>query len=285
MRVGVVFPQTEIEGDVGAVRAFATRVEELGFAHILAYDHVIGADPAVHTGWSGPYDVRSTFFEPLVLFGFLAAIVSVELASGILILPQRQTVLVAKQAAVVDILSGGRLRLGVGIGWNRVEYDSLGKSFVDRGRRFDDQIALLRRLWTEDSLEHDDGHDTVPGAGIAPLPVQRPIPVWIGGMAPTALRRAGRIADGWLPVVPPGPPLEEARAIVAAAAVEAGRDPGRLGLEGRVNWDSAGADGVAAEVARWREAGATHVSINTMRVGLRGADEHLRVFEQIAAVL
>src|SRR6187401_3228635 len=149
MRIGVVFPQTEISGDVGAVRAYAQRVEELGFAHVLAYDHVLGADPAVHTGWAGPYDVDTTFHEPFVLFGYLAAITSIELVTGIIILPQRQTALVAKQAAEVDLLTQGRFRLGVGLGWNAVEYEALGQRFDQRGRRMSEQIGLLRRLWTE----------------------------------------------------------------------------------------------------------------------------------------
>src|SRR6266403_5170091 len=152
MRIGVVFPQTELGGDASAVRAYGQRVEELGFTHLLAYDHVVGADPAVHVGWSGPYDVHTTFHEPLVMFGYLAAVTSaLELVTGVIILPQRQTVLVAKQAAEVDLLSQGRFRLGIGVGWNAVEYEALGKQFSDRGRRAGEQIALLRRLWTEKS--------------------------------------------------------------------------------------------------------------------------------------
>src|SRR5678816_1170403 len=149
MQIGVVFPQTEIGADVGAVRAYAERVEELGFAHLLAYDHVVGADPAVHVGWNGPYNIATTFHEPFVLFGFLAGITAMELVTGVIILPQRQTVLAAKQAAEVDLLTGGKFRLGVGIGWNRVEYEALGQDFSTRGKRLQEQITLLRRLWTE----------------------------------------------------------------------------------------------------------------------------------------
>ena len=146
MKVGVVFPQTEIGADPASIRTYARGVEELGFSHLVAYDHVLGADPQVHRGWSGPYDVHTTFHEPMVLFGYLAAITSLELVTGILILPQRQTALVAKQAAEVDILSHGRLRLGIGLGWNPVEYEALGKRFSDRGRRVEEQVGLLRRL-------------------------------------------------------------------------------------------------------------------------------------------
>src|SRR6266496_6531262 len=161
MRIGVVFPQTELGGDAGAVRAYAQRAEELGFTHVLAYDHVAGADPAVHTGWDGPYDVHTTFHEPMVLYGYLAAVTSMELVTGIIILPQRQTVLAAKQAAEVDLLTGGRFRLGVGLGWNRVEYEALGKDFSNRGERLDEQVTLMRRLWTERSITHHGLHETV----------------------------------------------------------------------------------------------------------------------------
>src|SRR5205807_8369428 len=204
MNIGVVFPQTEIGAEVEVVRRYAERVEELGFTHVLAYDHVVGADPAVHRGWQGPYDVSTTFHEPFVLFGYLAAIISIELVTGIIILPQRQTVLAAKQAAEVDLLTGGRFRLGVGLGWNPVEYEALGKEFSNRGERLDEQVTLMRRLWAEPSVTHHGVHETVTGAGLAPLPVQRPIPVWFGAVAERALRRVGRLGDGWFPQVPPG---------------------------------------------------------------------------------
>ncbi|MGH9016249.1 MAG: LLM class F420-dependent oxidoreductase [Acidimicrobiales bacterium] len=285
MRVGVVFPQTEIGGDGGAVRAYGRRVEELGFSHVITYDHVVGADPTVHRGWDGPYDVRSTFHEPLVLFGFLAALTGLELVTGIVILPQRQTALVAKQAAEVDLLSGGKFRLGVGLGWNAVEYEALGKNFADRGRRVEDQVTLLRRLWTEESVTFSAGDEHVSGAGLAPLPVQRPIPVWFGAASPAAYRRVGRLGDGWFPLVPPGPRLDEARSIVDDAAVAAGRDPRRIGLEGRVNWSSGGADTVADHAERWRAAGATHVTVNTMGAGLGPVDAHLEALAQAADAL
>src|SRR5580704_8157594 len=169
MQIGVVFPQTELGGDVGAVRAYAEGVTALGYEHILAYDHVVGADPALHPGWSGPYNIDTTFHEPFVLFGFLAGITPLELVSGIVILPQRQTALVAKQAAEVDLLTGGRFRLGVGLGWNAVEYETLGRSFSDRGRRSEEQVELLRRLWTERSVTHHGPSEHVTGAGLAPL--------------------------------------------------------------------------------------------------------------------
>jgi probable F420-dependent oxidoreductase len=285
VQIGVVFPQTEIGGDVAAVRAYAEEVDRLGFAHILAYDHVIGPDPAVHTGWNGPYDVHSTFHEPFVLFGYLAAVTQLELVTGIIILPQRQTVLVAKQAAEVDLLCRGRFRLGIGLGWNAVEYEALGKDFSNRGRRSEEQVALLRRLWTEPSVTFESEHERVTGAGLAPLPVQRPIPLWFGVATPRAFRRAGRLGDGWFPMVPPGPRLDEARAIVTRAAVEAGRDPAAIGMEGQVSFGAGGVDVVVDHVGRWREAGATHVAVNTMGAGFGGVDGHLEALTAVAGTL
>lgn len=283
MNIGVVFPQTEIGADRGAIRSYARRVEELGFSHVLAYDHVLGADPAVHAGWSGPYDVRTTFHEPFVLFGYLAGFTSLELVTGIIILPQRQTALVAKQAAEVDLLTGGRFRLGVGLGWNAVEYEALGKNFADRGRRMAEQVELMRRLWTERVVTFDGAYETVTGAGLAPLPVQRPIPVWFGAHSQRAYVRAGQLADGWFPQMPPGPRLDEARRVIARAAEEAGRDPATIAMEGRVSWRDAGR--LADHVGRWQAAGASHVSINTMGAGLGSADEHLEALADAAEAL
>jgi probable F420-dependent oxidoreductase len=285
VNIGVVFPQTEIGPDRGAIRDYALRVEALGYTHLLAYDHVLGADPEVHAPWNGPYNVDTTFHEPFVLFGFVAAITELELVTGIIILPQRQTALVAKQAAEVDLLTGGRFRLGVGLGWNKVEYDALGTNFSDRGRRSVEQVELLRRLWTERSVTYDGTYEHVTGAGIAPLPIQRPIPVWFGAASEPAFRRAGRIADGWFPMVPPGPALDAARAVVEQAAIEAGRDPAAVGMEGRVSWTDAGVDKIVDHIGRWRAAGASHVSINTMNAGLGSADAHLAALTEAAGAL
>jgi probable F420-dependent oxidoreductase len=284
MRIGVVFPQTEIGPDAGAVRAYGQRVEELGFRHVLAYDHVVGADPAVHRGWDGPYDVRTTFHEPMVLFGYLAALTSMELVTGIIILPQRQTVLAAKQAAEVDLLTTGRFRMGVGLGWNRVEYEALGQDFTTRGKRIEEQVVLMRRLWTEPSVTFEGSFDRVTGAGLAPLPVQRPIPVWFGAQSPAAYRRAGRLADGWFPQMSPGPKLDEAKSTVEQAAAQAGRDPAALGMEGRLSLTGS-ADELHELAGQWRESGATHLAIDTMGAGLRSVDEHLAALEAAADTL
>jgi probable F420-dependent oxidoreductase len=283
VQIGVVFPQTEIGADPAVIRAYAVAVEELGFAHILAYDHVLGADPAHYQGWNGPYDLDTTFHEPFVLFGHLAAITSLELVTGIVILPQRQTALVAKQAAQVDILSEGRLRLGVGLGWNAVEYEALGKDFTDRGRRLSEQVELLRLLWTQRSVTFHGTYETVTAAGLSPLPVQRPIPIWFGAHTAPALRRAGRYADGWFPQVAPGPRLDEALAHVRAGAQAAGRDPATIGMEGRISVNR-GLDVAADHVQRWRAAGASHLGINTTGIAEApvGIDRHITALAELA---
>jgi probable F420-dependent oxidoreductase len=284
MKIGVVFPQTEIGPDNGAVRAYAQRVEELGFSHVLAYDHVVGADPGVHTGWQGPYDMHSTFHEPLVMFGYMAGLTtSLEFVTGVIILPQRQAALVAKQATEVDLLSGGRLRLGVGVGWNHVEFEALGEDFRNRGKRFEEQIEVMRLLWTQQSVTFHGNFHRVTGAGLAPLPVQRPIPVWIGGQSTAAYRRMGRVADGWFPQIQPGPQLEEARGIVQESAVAAGREPVSIPMEGRVTWCPDSAE-LADAIRAWADAGASSIAVNTMGTGLKSVDDHLTALAAAAEV-
>jgi probable F420-dependent oxidoreductase len=285
MQIGVVFPQTELGRDVGAVRAYAQAVEELGFAHLLIYDHVLGADPEVHRNWRGPYDIDTTFHEPFVVFGYLAAVTSIELVTGIIIAPQRQTALLAKQAAEVDILTQGRFRLGLGIGWNPVEYHALGQDFHTRGRRLDEQIELLRRLWTTTSVTFDGRFDQVEGAGLCPMPVQQPIPIWVGGSSPGAYRRIGRLADGWFPQIRPGADLDDALAEVAAGAAEVGRDPADIAMEGRMTWRTDDEAKSLRQVGRWRDAGASHLSVDTMYTGLQGVDAHVAALASAAAAL
>jgi probable F420-dependent oxidoreductase len=283
MQIGVVFPQSDLGGaGVAALRAYAQGVESLGFRHLLAYDHVLGADPAVHQGWRGPYDSSTTFHEPFVAFGYLAGVTRLELVTGIIILPQRQTALVAKQAAEVDVLAEGRFRFGVGIGWNAVEYEALGQRFDQRGRRLTEQVGLLRRLWTEPTLSFEGEFDTITGAGIAPLPVQRPIPIWMGGASDAAYRRMGRLADGWFPQVRPGDDLDHALDVIRAAASGAGRDPDAIGMEGRAAWSPDDPDRFVRQVQRWRDAGATHLGIDTMRLGLTTVDAHLAALAEAA---
>jgi len=283
MRFGVVFPQTEIGTDPGAIRAFAQAAEGLGFDHLLVYDHVLGARPRGGE-WLG-YTHEDMFHEILVLLGFFAAVTTrLELTTGILILPQRQTALVAKQAAEIDVLSGGRLRLGIGVGWNNVEYEALGERFEERGRKVEEQIAVLRELWTKPVVTFKGRYHRIVNAGLNPLPVQRPIPIWMGGESEAVMRRIARIGDGWIlggtlrspharhPQVPGG----------FAAMVrklrdfqrEAGRPLESVGLERRVAY-SAGLEKWASAIEEWRALGGTHLSLSTMNAGITSPEGHL----------
>jgi len=282
MNIGVVFPQVEIGQDPAAIRDYAQAVEAMGYTHILAFDHVLGANPERPGGWKGPYTYRHAFHEPFVLFGFLSGVTRrVELVTGILILPQRQPALVAKQAAAVDVLSRGRLRLGVGVGWNPVEFEALGEDFTNRGKRIEEQIALMRALWTKELVTFQGQWHRVPDAGINPLPVQRPIPIWMGGESEVVVRRAAGLADGWMPHFRPGP---DAQAIVDrlhGLIKEAGRDPGTFGIEGRMTLAQVPPEQRTKEIAEWRAMrGITHLCIYTVGLGLTTPDEHVRTLER-----
>lgn len=279
MRMGAVFPQTEIGNDPGDIRRWATAVEELGYDHILACDHVLGASTDTRPDWPG-YTSEDPFHEVFVLFGYLAAITrSVELATGVLVLPQRQTALVAKQAAEVDVLSGGRLRLGIGIGWNEVEYGALGESFRDRGARSEEQVELLRKLWSTPVITYAGRWHHVDSAGINPRPAAGLIPVWLGGSADQTLRRVARIGDGWLPTGDP----DRARDKVARLrdyARRAGRQPGDIGIEARLSLAAVPPGDRAGYAARWRGLGATHLTVNTMGVGHTTVSGHLTALRE-----
>ena len=276
MQIGAVFPQTEIGSDPGAIKEYAQAVESLGYDHIIAFDHVLGANAASRPGWSGAYRHTDSFHEPFVLFGFLAGVTErIGLVSSVIILAQRQTVLVAKQAAAIDVLSGGRLRLGIGIGWNAVEFEALGENFHDRGRRSEEQIDLLRKLWTSDLLTFNGRWHTVTDAGLNPLPIQRPIPIWFGGRAEPLLRRVARLGDGWFPLFRPD---EEGRALVQQMrdfATEAGRSPDDIGIESWVSIRGRSHDEWVVDVEAWKALGATHISVNTMNAGLASPQAHI----------
>jgi probable F420-dependent oxidoreductase len=272
MQIGVVFPQTEIGSDPVVVKDYAQTAEQLGFKHVLAYDHVIGANPASRPGWRPPYTHLDPFHEPLVLFGYLAGLTKVlELVTGIIILPQRQAVLAAKQAAEVDVLSGGRLRFGVGLGWNPVEYEALGEDFKTRGARCEEQVDVLRKLWTEELVTYTGRWHKIVDAGINPLPVQRPIPIWFGGSDDRALRRLARLGDGWFPLLGPDEKCRVMIENVRRYAREAGRDPSAIGIEGRISYGQGSPEAWLQELEAWRKLGATHVSFNTMKAGLKSA--------------
>jgi probable F420-dependent oxidoreductase len=285
LKIGVVFPQTEIGPDAEVVREYAQAAEGAGFSHLLVYDHVIGASTANRPDWRGPYTDKDQFHEPFVLFGYLSGITNtLELVVGVIILPQRQTVLVAKQAAEVDRLSGGRLRLGVGVGWNEVEYIALNERFENRGRRFEEQIEVLRALWSQEVVDFKGRYHTVPEAGIKPMPVQQPIPLWIGGTADVVMERVGRLADGWFPQRQPGEELDRWLGIVAESAHKAGRDPHAIGMEGRITLKPGDEDGWMSQTDAWRSAGATHLSVNTMGAG-RSPQEHIETILRYADLL
>jgi len=284
MKIGVVFPQTEIGNDPAIVKDYAQAAEDLGFSHVLAYDHVIGANLASRPGWKAPYSHRDSFYEPMALFSYMAGLTrTIELVTGIVILPQRQTVLVAKQAATLDVLCGGRLRLGVGLGWNPVEYEALGMNFHDRGRRSEEQIELMRRLWTQELVTFDGRWHKVTDAGINPPPVRRPIPICFGGSDERALRRLARYADGWFPLLAPDQACRAAIEKVRAHAREAGRNPDAIGIEGRINFGRGSPEAWRQELEAWNGLGATHVSFNTMRAGLAAPSAHIEALRRFQA--
>ena len=286
MRIGVVFPQTEFGNDPAAIREYAQRVEGLGYRHILAYDHVLGANPDRSPELKGPYTYAHPFHEPFVLFSYMAAVTEkIEFTTGILILPQRQTALVAKQAATLDVLSGGRFRMGVGIGWNWVEYQALNQDFHTRGRRIEEQVSLLRRLWTEPLVKYDGRWDAIPDAGLKPLPVQQPIPIWFGGHAEAVLRRVALMGDGWMPSY--RKPAEAKPSIdkIGEYMEEAGRNREEVGLEPRLWYGDGDHVKLQRYVAEWRGLGATHLTLNTMNCGFETPAEHLRAISDFAGLV
>ncbi len=284
MRIGVTFPQNEITADPIAVRDYAQAAEGLGYTHLLAYDHVLGADITNRPNWGDRYTQHSLFHEPFVLFGYLAGVTAkLEFVPGVIILPQRQTALVAKQAAEVDVLTGGKFRLGIGVGWNAVEYEALGENFKNRGKRSEEQIAVLRALFTEEVVTYHGQWHHIEAAGLNPMPVQRPIPIWIGGSSEATIQRVARIGDGWFPQMPPGEACGAACSHnLRDAARDAGRDPAAIGIEARVSIGGKNPDDWAREVEGWRAIGATHLAVNTMKAGLQSPQEHIDAIRRFA---
>ena len=278
MKYGFIFPQYELPPDPIAIRDYVQAAESLGYDYLMTYEHVLGANPDRPGGWHGPYTYQHAFHEPFVLFGYLAGLTqTLEFATGILILPQRQTVLVAKQAAQVDVLSGGRLRLGVGVGWNKVEYDGLNEDYGKRGKRIEEQIALMRRLWTEPLVTFQGEFDRVDDAGISPLPLQQPIPVWFGGGADVVLKRMARLGDGWIPNTMP---LDTAKSMVQKVRdylQQVGRDPQTFGIDVRLNISSQERSTWEHYVETWRDLGMTHLCVNPLHAGLDTVDKQINL--------
>jgi probable F420-dependent oxidoreductase len=286
MKIGAVYPQTEYSNDPGAIREYAQTVESLGYTHVLAYDHVIGANPNRPGGWRGPYTNESAFQEVFVLFGFMAAVTErLEFVTGIVILPQRQTVLVAKQAATVDVLSGGRLRLGVGIGWNEVEYIALNENFRNRGRRSEEQVQLLQKLWTEPLVTFEGKYHRVPDAGLKPMPVQRPIPIWFGGHADPVMERLAKYGAGWMPNTPTADEAQPILETLDGYLAQVGRTRDDIGIEPRLSLSREKPDRWDSFMAEWQAVGATHLTINTMGCGFETPEAHLRALEEFAQAM
>ncbi len=288
MKFGAIFPHELVAHHPDALRRYVAGVEERGFEFLVAYDHVVGVDASSRPDWTGPYTSKNHLHEPFVLFGFLAAVTRLELVTGVLVLPQRQTALVAKQAADLDLLLDGRLRLGVAVGWNHIEQAALGMDFATRGARMEEQMAALRLFWTRDSVTYRGRFHDIDRVSINPLPKQRPIPLWMGGAAAhnvkteprtaQVLDRIGRLGDGWISGARPLETLKTSWAAINEAARRAGRDPQALGLQVTANVTGEGADPLKPLLEAWRGLGVSHVSFN---FGMRGAslDEHFRMMD------
>jgi probable F420-dependent oxidoreductase len=280
MKIGVIYPQTELQGDPQAVRRIGLATEELGFDHLLVYDHVLGATHDREPKLNGPYTDKHPFHDPFVMFAYLAALTQrIELVTGILILPQRQTVLVARQAADLDLLSNERFRLGIGIGWNYVEYDSMGQDFHTRGKRVDEQVSLLRRLWSEPLVSFDGAFDRIERAALNPRP-RRMIPIWLSGFVDAALRRAAAIGDGFIFADGAVDALEQATRL-RQLLKDAGRSEVDFGFH--CNMLKAKTPQAVVETAsRWRDARGTHVSVSTMGQNFATIDQHIDYLKQVA---
>jgi len=295
MRIGVSLPQREpgLGRDISAITEYARAAEAMGYDHIRTGEHVLGANAASRPGWQGPYTHNDLWHEPFVLFGYLAGLTkTLEFVTSIVILPQRQTALVAKQAAALDLVSGGRLRLGIGVGWNPVEFEALGEDFSTRGRRIEEQIEVMRALWTQELVTYRGRWDTITDAGLNPMPVQRPIPIWIGGGPGSAggtstvgadrvLRRIAKMADGWFPSLGLETGVGEAIATLHDYIRQEGRDISEMGIEGSVSIAGLSVDECVQQVSAWRELGATHLSVNTAGAGFTSLDQHIDVLHRL----
>src|SRR6266550_1772046 len=279
MQIGVTFPQTEIGADPGAMRDYAQAVEGLGYKHLVVFDHVLGADPSNRPGWRG-YTHRDMFHEPFVLFGYLAALTQLEMVPAVIILPQRQTALVAKQAVEVNILTGGKLRFGIGVGWNPVEYEALGMNFNTRGSMIEEQVEVMRLLWSQDIVSYKGLFHTITEAGLNPLPMRHSIPIWMGGSADILLHRVARLGNGWFPQGQPDDQMRETVERLRRYVREAGRDPATVGIEARMNAREGDLDEWVRQTEGWRDLGATHISINTMGAGFKSLRDHINAIRR-----
>jgi probable F420-dependent oxidoreductase len=287
MELGAVLPHNEIGTDPAEIRLYLQGLEEIGATHLLAYDHVLGADRAQHASFSGPYDKDVAFHEPLTFFAFAAGITqSLQFATTVMVLPQRQAALVAKQAAEVAILSGNRLRLGVGTGWNSIEYEALGVPFEGRGKRQVEQIEIMRRLWSEPAITFAGTSHTITGAGILPRPT-RPIPIWFGGSSPAVLERCARLGDGWMPLGGPGAKSEAAIEAIRSYRLSAGESMEDFGIQAQAQYAGGDPQRWSRHADEWRRLGATHLAVATHNAEPTDAAGHVdrvrRYFEAVGA--
>jgi probable F420-dependent oxidoreductase len=283
MLLNALFPTRDIGTDPAKIRDFAQAVEDLGFHGIEVADHVFGAAP--RGDWKPTYSEHDPFHETFTTMAFIAAVTKkVELCSGVLILPQRQAGLVAKQAAQVDLLSGGRLRLGVGVGWNFVEYEALGTEWKTRGARQAEQIEVMRKLWTEDLVTYQGRFHKLEAVTLLPKSIQRPIPVWFGGSSDAVVKRAARIGDGWMPIMTPE--VAEQKLVLLRDTMKThGRDPAKFGLEGWLRFDQPDPQAWANMAEGWKRLGAKVVMLYPMyrMPKLDDQIQTLRRFKEVAA--
>jgi probable F420-dependent oxidoreductase len=285
MKFGVSFPQSEIGNDPVVIRDFVQTAEDLGFERLTLVDHILGAKDARDTPWAVHYTAEYGFHEPMTLFAWMAGFTTkIQLVTANVVLPQRQTELVAKQAAEIDILTGGRLVLGVGVGWSSAEFKALGMDFDNRGDRIEEQVELLRRLWSDELVDFQGQWHQMRDMGMNPRPIQRPIPIWFGAMANVAVRRAARIGDGWLmnPRTKPDDQMQRKIEIFYEAAETAGRTPGDLGIDATVFAEDRGPEEWLAEAKAWRDMGATSVTFRTSASGFANIDGHMAAMKKLA---
>ena len=284
MKIGAVFPQIEAGTDIAAITEYINNVESLGFDHILAFDHVLGANAASREDWPWPYQHTDSFYEPITFYSYVAGITNnLELATGVVILPQRQTALFAKQTATLDLLAQGRLRLGIGTGWNEVEYEALGENFHNRGKRSEEQIDLIRKLWSQELVTYQGKYHKVTDAGLNPLPPKRSIPIWLGGLADPVLRRTAKLGDGWLALSQKPAANVKYFDRLSRYLNENGRSMSEIGIEGRVSLNLSNAE-IKTDLSSWGQMGTTHISGNTMNCGLKFPEEHINALKNFIGI-
>ena len=275
MQIGAVFPHNEIGTDPGAIKAYAQGVEAMGITHLLIYDHVLGADPDREGGFRGPYDKDVAFHEPFTTFAFIAGVTDkIDLITTVMILPQRQTVLAAKQAAEVALLSNNRFKLGIGVGWNELEYVGLNETFNNRGRRQEEQVDVMRKLWSEDSLDYTGEYHRIDKASINPRP-SKTIPIWFGGSAPALLDRVARLGDGWIPLMGANDKAKACIDTIKQTREAAGLGFDNFGIQAQAQYAGGSPERWRKHAEAWREMGCTHLAIATHNAGPTDVDGHL----------